>query len=91
MILRHRPLAADGTEYRAADYLRRQRRQPLLRPDRLVLRARRNATAGRHRLQPAGWLLNILPHIMTGLTKNEVSWRISDHYPLWAEFRLDGT
>jgi len=25
---------------------------------------------------------------MTGLTHNEVSWRISDHYPLWAEFRI---
>jgi hypothetical protein len=31
---------------------------------------------------------DFIPHVMTGLTKNEVSWRISDHYPLWAEFRL---
>ncbi|SDI98434.1 Endonuclease/Exonuclease/phosphatase family protein [Arthrobacter subterraneus] len=30
--------------------------------------------------------VDFLPHILTGLTKNEVSWRISDHYPLWAEF-----
>lgn len=31
---------------------------------------------------------DFIPHIMTGLTKNEISWRVSDHYPLWAEFRL---
>jgi hypothetical protein len=37
---------------------------------------------------PAGGLLRRYPHIMTGLTRNEISWRISDHYPLWAEFRL---
>jgi hypothetical protein len=31
---------------------------------------------------------DFIPHVLTGLTKNEISWRISDHYPLWAEFRL---
>jgi hypothetical protein len=31
---------------------------------------------------------DFLPHIMAGLTRNEVSWRISDHYPLWTEFRI---
>ena len=31
---------------------------------------------------------DIIPHLMTGLTKNEISWRISYHYLLWAEFRL---
>ena len=31
---------------------------------------------------------DFIPHVMTGLTKNEISWRVSDHYPLWAEFRL---
>ncbi|MEC5182458.1 endonuclease/exonuclease/phosphatase family protein [Arthrobacter sp. CG_A4] len=31
---------------------------------------------------------DFIPHIMTGLTRNEISWRISDHYPLWSEFRL---
>lgn len=30
--------------------------------------------------------IDFLPHVYTGLTKNEVSWRVSDHYPLWAEF-----
>jgi exonuclease III len=34
---------------------------------------------------------DFLPHIMTGLTRNEVSWRISDHYPLWTEFRITRT
>lgn len=29
---------------------------------------------------------DFLPHCYPDLTKNEVSWRISDHYPLWAEF-----
>jgi exonuclease III len=32
--------------------------------------------------------IDFLPHVYTGLTKNEVSWRISDHYPLWAEFSI---
>ena len=31
---------------------------------------------------------DFLPHAFAGMTKNEVSWRISDHYPLWVEFRL---
>jgi endonuclease/exonuclease/phosphatase family metal-dependent hydrolase len=26
------------------------------------------------------------PHVWTGLGKGDTSWRISDHYPLWAEF-----
>lgn len=29
---------------------------------------------------------DFLPHVFVGLTKNEISWRISDHYPLWVEF-----
>ncbi len=31
---------------------------------------------------------DFLPHALPGLTKNQVSWRISDHYPLWVEFEL---
>lgn len=31
--------------------------------------------------------VDFLPHAYPGLTRNEVSWRISDHYPLWSEFR----
>jgi endonuclease/exonuclease/phosphatase family metal-dependent hydrolase len=31
---------------------------------------------------------DFIPHIMTALTRTEISWRISDHYPLWAEFQL---
>lgn len=34
-----------------------------------------------------GGSFNFLPHVLTGLTKNQVPWRISDHYPLWVEFR----
>ncbi|MBG6185635.1 exonuclease III, partial [Arthrobacter sp. CAN_A214] len=30
--------------------------------------------------------IDFLPHILTELTKQEISWRISDHYPLWTEF-----
>jgi hypothetical protein len=26
--------------------------------------------------------------VLTGMTKTAVSWRLSDHYPLWAEFRM---
>ena len=29
---------------------------------------------------------DFVPHLMTRLTKPELSWRISDHYPLWVEF-----
>lgn len=29
---------------------------------------------------------DFVPHVYPLLTKNELSWRISDHYPLWAEF-----
>lgn len=32
---------------------------------------------------------NFVPHVFTGLSKTELSWRISDHYPLWIEFELD--
>jgi hypothetical protein len=31
---------------------------------------------------------DFIPHALTGLTKAQVSWRISDHYPLWLEFRV---
>ncbi|EMY33576.1 hypothetical protein D477_014281 [Arthrobacter crystallopoietes BAB-32] len=31
---------------------------------------------------------DFIPHVMTGLSRNEISWRISDHYPLWAEFNV---
>ncbi len=33
--------------------------------------------------------VDFIPYAFSGLTKNEVSWRISDHYPLWVEFRTD--
>jgi exonuclease III len=32
---------------------------------------------------------DFLPFAFAGKTKAEVSWRISDHYPLWIEFQLD--
>lgn len=32
--------------------------------------------------------VNFVPLCYPDLTLNEISWRISDHYPLWAEFRL---
>ncbi len=32
---------------------------------------------------------DFLPHVFPGLSRTEVSWRISDHYPLWVEFMLD--
>ncbi|GAB4085057.1 hypothetical protein GCM10028784_16870 [Myceligenerans cantabricum] len=33
-----------------------------------------------------GGNFDFLPHALQNLTKNQVSWRISDHYPLWLEF-----
>ncbi|MCL2317170.1 MAG: endonuclease/exonuclease/phosphatase family protein [Actinomycetia bacterium] len=35
-----------------------------------------------------GGTVDFLPHVFRGLTKTEVSWRISDHYPLWVDFAL---
>jgi endonuclease/exonuclease/phosphatase family metal-dependent hydrolase len=32
--------------------------------------------------------IDFLPHVFDGLKRRDISWRISDHYPLWAEFRL---
>jgi endonuclease/exonuclease/phosphatase family metal-dependent hydrolase len=30
---------------------------------------------------------DFVPHVLTDLSRTELSWRISDHYPLWVEFR----
>jgi hypothetical protein len=37
---------------------------------------------------PCAGSFDFLPHVMGGLTRAEVSLRISDRYPLWAEFHL---
>jgi len=29
---------------------------------------------------------DFVPHVYPSLTRTELSWRVSDHYPLWAEF-----
>jgi hypothetical protein len=34
-----------------------------------------------------GGSFDFLPHVMAGRSPAQVSWRISDHYPLWVEFR----
>ncbi|MGH3360113.1 MAG: endonuclease/exonuclease/phosphatase family protein [Nocardioidaceae bacterium] len=31
---------------------------------------------------------DFVPLVMTGLTRSQLSWRISDHYPLWVEFAV---
>lgn len=31
---------------------------------------------------------DFITHVLRGLSRNEVSWRISDHYPLWCELLL---
>ena len=31
---------------------------------------------------------DFVPFSFAGMTRNEVSWRISDHYPLWVEFAV---
>ncbi len=33
---------------------------------------------------------DLVPHVFAGLTRNSLSWRISDHYPLWVEFTTPG-
>ncbi len=30
---------------------------------------------------------DFVPHFMSGLTRNELSWRLFDPYPLWVEFQ----
>ena len=37
-----------------------------------------------------GGFVDFLPYVYTDtdLTKQAISWRVSDHYPLWAEFAL---
>lgn len=37
-----------------------------------------------------GGNIDFVPHVLTalGLTKAQMSWRISDHYPLWLEFNV---
>jgi len=32
--------------------------------------------------------VDFVPHVLPDLTRQELSWRISDHYPLWAEFAV---
>jgi endonuclease/exonuclease/phosphatase family metal-dependent hydrolase len=32
--------------------------------------------------------MDFVPHVQGDLTKQELSWRLSDHYPLWAEFAV---
>lgn len=32
--------------------------------------------------------VDFLPHVLRDLTKAQVSWRVSDHYPLWVEFEV---
>jgi len=27
------------------------------------------------------------PHVLTGLDRQSLSWRVSDHMPLWVEFQ----
>jgi hypothetical protein len=63
------------------DYLRRRQDEALARPAGLVLRVRRDlAAAGFTYGQRAG-TFDFIPHV-PGLTRSEVSWWISDHYPL---------
>lgn len=31
---------------------------------------------------------DFVPHVLADLTRSQLSWRISDHYPLWVEFSL---
>jgi hypothetical protein len=35
--------------------------------------------------------VDFVPHAFAERTKNELSWRISDHYPLWVEFVVDSS
>jgi endonuclease/exonuclease/phosphatase family metal-dependent hydrolase len=35
-----------------------------------------------------GGSFDFVPHVLKDLTKTQLSWRISDHYPLWLEFKI---
>jgi endonuclease/exonuclease/phosphatase family metal-dependent hydrolase len=34
-----------------------------------------------------GGSVDFVPHVLRDLTRTQLSWRVSDHYPLWLEFR----
>lgn len=36
-----------------------------------------------------GGSFDFVPHAFPDLTRNQLSWRISDHYPLWLEFEVE--
>lgn len=47
-----------------------------------------NRSAVTLRYEQQAGLVDWVPHLLTNLTNVAKSWRISDHYPLWARFRL---
>ncbi|MFK5635528.1 MULTISPECIES: endonuclease/exonuclease/phosphatase family protein [unclassified Ornithinimicrobium] len=44
------------------------------------------------RFDQVGGNVDFVPHVLTGsgLDRTQMSWRISDHYPLWLEFTVPG-
>lgn len=36
-----------------------------------------------------GGSFDFVPYVLTGLSRTQMSWRISDHYPLWVEFHAE--
>ncbi|MFG1626095.1 endonuclease/exonuclease/phosphatase family protein [Kribbella sp. NPDC049227] len=35
-----------------------------------------------------GGNFDFVPHVLNGISRQQMGWRISDHYPLWVEFKI---
>jgi hypothetical protein len=80
-----RPDDPGRAERDSAHDLRRAAESPFLRPDRLV-RERHALDAHPRPLERRQF--DFVQLLGGGLTKTALSWRVSDHYPLWVELSL---
>ena len=61
-------------------------REQVLRPDRLV--RRRGARPGADAAGVGAGSFDFVPLLQGELSKTTLSWKVSDHYPLWVEFSV---
>jgi hypothetical protein len=64
--------------------LRRPGREQVLRPGRVVVDEDRGPVLGLESV--AAGTFDFVPLLQGALTRTGLSWKISDHYPLWVEF-----
>lgn len=72
---------------RSATYdLRPVNKAALLRPNRLVRGERQPSVLSLDFLSAGSF--DVVPLLQGRFTETQLSWKISDHYPLWAEFSI---